>query len=148
MNRRFVLTAAACLVAAAIPSVSFAQAQAAAPGSPPAAAKWVPPIKGEATLEFIESKPTKAKGEILTKVKVRNTSKGSIALLSVEAYWYTRKNEIGSNGVYRHRKLLNPDEIIEFTIAAPEKPDLDGRNMLMFKHANGSVKPTRVKKLP
>jgi hypothetical protein len=147
MNRRFILKAAACIVAASIPSVAFAQTQAAAPGSAPTAAKWVPPIKGEATLEFLESLPTKVKGEILTKVKVKNTSKGSIALLSVEAFWYNRKNEIGSNGVYRHRKLLNPNEIIEFTIAAPEKPDLDGRNMLMFKHANGAVKPTRVKKL-
>ncbi len=108
----------------------------------------MPPVKGEARVEFIEGPPTRAKGEILTKVKVRNTSKGSIALLAVEEYWYNRKREIGSNGIYRHKKLLNPGEIIEFTIAAPEKPDLDGRNMLMFKHANGTIKPTKVKKLP
>ena len=153
MDRRFELIAAMCLFAALVPSISPAQAKPAAQAAPPAAApaaagKWVPPVKGEARVEFIESAPTKAKGEILTKVKVRNTSKGSIALLAVEVYWYNRKNEIGSNGVYRHKKLLNPDEIIEFTIAAPEKPDLDGRNMLMFKHANGTVKPTKVKKLP
>ena len=148
MNRRIALIAAAYVVAALIPSFSHAQTAPPAQAAPAAPAKWVPPVKGEASVEFIESAATKAKGEILTKMKVRNTSKGSIALLAVEVYWYNRKNEIGSNGVYRHKKLLNPDEIIEFTIAAPEKPDLDGRNMLMFKHANRTVKPTKVKKLP
>lgn len=151
MNRPFALIAAACLLAALVPSTSHAQAkpaaQASAPAPPPAPAKWVPPIKGEATLEFVESLPTRDKGEILTKIKVRNTSKGSIALLSVEQFWYN-KSEIGSNGIYRHKRLLNPDEIIEFTVSAPSKPGLDGRNMLMFKHANGTIKPTKVKKLP
>ncbi len=149
MNRRFALIAAVYLFAVLAPSISHAQAKpaaqtaAAAPAEP---AKWVPPVKGEATVEFIESLPTKSKGEIHTKMKVRNTSKGSIALLAVEEYWYL-KNEIGSNGVYRHKKLLNPGEIIEFTISSPDKPGLDGRNMLMFKHANGTIKPTRVKKI-
>jgi hypothetical protein len=149
MNRRFALIAAACLVTALTPSMSRAQAKPAAKTAAPAAepAKWVPPVKGEATVEFIESLPTRAKGEILTKIKLRNTSKGSIALLSVEEYWYN-KNEIGSNGIYRHKKLLNPGEIIEFTINSPAVPGLDGRNMLLFKHVNGTVKPTKVKKLP
>jgi hypothetical protein len=150
MNRRFALIAAVYLFAVLAPSISDAQAKpaaqtaAAAPAEP---AKWVPPVKGEATVEFIESPPTKSKGEIHTKMKIRNTSKGSIALLAVEEYWYL-KNEIGSNGVYRHKKLLNPGEIIEFTISSPDKPGLDGRNMLMFKHANGTIRPTKVKKLP
>jgi hypothetical protein len=151
MNRRFALIAAVCLFAALVPSISRAQAkpagQTAAPAAPPEPAKWVPPMKGEVTVEFIEYPPTRVKDEIQTKIKLRNTSKGSIALLSVEEFWYL-KNEIGSNGIYRHKKLLNPGEIIEFVISAPSKPGLDGRNMLMFKHANGTVKPTKVKKLP
>jgi hypothetical protein len=149
MNRRFALIAAVCLFAVLVPSISRAQAKPAgqAPAAPAEPAKWVPPIKGEATVEFIEYPPTRVKDEIQTKIKLRNTSKGSIALLSVEEFWYL-KNEIGSNGIYRHKKLLNPGEIIEFVISAPSKPGLDGRNMLMFKHANGTVKPTKVKKLP
>ncbi len=149
MNRRFALIAATYLVAALIPSISQAQAKpAATPASAAEApAKWVPPVKGEATVEFIESPTTRVKDEIVTKIKLRNTSKGSIALLTVEEYWYN-KNEIGSSGIYRHKKLLNPGEIIEFSISAPSKPGLDGRKMLMFKHANGTIKPTKVTKLP
>jgi hypothetical protein len=151
MNRRFALIAATCLLAALAPSVSLAQAkpatQATTPAAPPAPAKWVPPQKGEATVDFVQSKPSRVKGEIQTKLKVRNTSKGSIALLSVEEIWYNTKREIASNGIYRHRQLLNPGDVIEFTITSPEKPDLY-TNMLMFKHANGSIKPTKVTKLP
>ena len=152
MNRRFALIAAVCVVAALVPGIARAQAkpaaaQAPAPTPPSDPAKWVPPLKGEATVEFIEYPPARVKDEIQTKIKLRNTSKGSIALLSVEEFWYL-KNEIGSNGIYRHKKLLNPGEIIEFVISAPSKPGLDGRNMLMFKHAYGTVKPTKVKKLP
>jgi hypothetical protein len=151
MNRRFALIAATCLLAALAPSVSRAQtkpaAQATAPAAPPSPAKWVPPIKGEATVDFVRSKEVRVKGEIQTKMKVRNTSKGSIALLAVEEIWYNTKREIASNGIYRHRQLLNPGEIIEFTIASPDKPDLYS-NMLMFKHANGTIKPNKVNKLP
>ena len=150
MNRRVALLAAASVFATLIPSTSSAQAKPAAQTPPPAAAatpgKWVPPQKGEVTVDFIQGKAARVKGEIQTKMKVKNTSKGAIALLSVEEIWYNTKREIASNGVYRHKQLLNPGQIIEFTISSPEKPDLY-TNMLMFKHANGTVKPTKVQKM-
>ena len=104
-------------------------------------------MKGEASVEFIQSKATPVKDEVQTKIKVRNTSKGSIALLSVEEIWYNNKGEITSNGIYRHKQLLNPGEVIEFTVSSLKKPDLY-QNMLMFKHAYGTIKPTKVAKLP
>ena len=107
----------------------------------------MPPIKGEASVEFVQGTPSRVKGEVLTKMKVRNTSKGSIALLSVEEIWYNSKREIASSGIFRVKSLIPPGEIVEFTISSPEKPDLQ-QNMLMFKHANGTIKPTKVKKLP
>jgi hypothetical protein len=146
MNRRIALIAAVYLVAALIPSVSQAQA-APAQAAPAAPAKWVPPIKGEASVEFVQGTPSRVKGEVLTKMKVRNTSKGSIALLSIEEIWYNSKREIASSGIFRVKSLIPPGEIVEFTISSPEKPDLQ-QNMLMFKHANGTIKPTKVKKLP
>jgi hypothetical protein len=140
MNRRFVLTAVACLFTALTPVQALSQAKPA----------WVPPLKGIATVEFTQEKPARVKvkgaSEIHTKIKLRNTSKGSIALLSVEEIWYNTKREIATNGTYRYRALLNPGEIIEFTIASPEKPDLY-QNVLMFKHANGTVEAKRVPKL-
>jgi hypothetical protein len=145
MYRRVALLAAASVFAALVPSTSYAQTAPAAQ-APPAARPWVPPQKGEVTVDFVQGKPARIKGEIQTKIKVKNTSKGSIALLSVEEIWYNTKREIASNGIYRHKQLLNPGEIIEFSIVSPEKPDLY-TNMLMFKHANGTVKPNKVPKM-
>lgn len=150
MNRRSVVFASACLLSAIVPALASAQAKpaAGAPATPPpaAAAKWVPPQKGEVTVDFWNAKPTIVKGDIVTTMKVKNTSKGSIALLSVEEVWYNTKREIATNGTYRNRALLNPGDVIEFKIVSPNKPNLY-TNQFLFKHANGNVRPTRVPKL-
>jgi hypothetical protein len=152
MSRRSVFFAIALVLSASAPASVYAQAKPAPAGTtaaaPPAApAKWVPPQKGEVTLDFTQGKAQRVKGEIVTSFKVKNTSKGSIALLSVEEIWYNTKREIASSGIYRHNKsLLNPGQTIEFTISSPDKPNLY-TNMLQFRHANGTVKPTKVPKL-
>jgi len=154
MSRRFVLAAVACLLFAWMPSVSASQAKPAPPPPAPAAGgattaaavKWVPPMKGLVTVDFIQGKAERVKGDIVTKLKVRNTSKGAIALLSVEEIWYNNKREIASNsGAVKNKSLLNPGDVVELTLISPAKPDLY-TNMLMFKHAYGNVKPTKVTK--
>ena len=145
MNRRSVFFATACLLSALVPAPGYAQAKPPA-AAPAAAAKWVPPQKGDVTVDFWNSKPAIVKGEIVTTMKVKNTSKGSIALLSVEEVWYNTKREIATNGSFRNRALLNPGEVIEFKLVSPNKPNLY-TNQFLFKHANGTVKPTRVAKL-
>jgi hypothetical protein len=149
MTRRLALTAVACLSFALTPSFALSQVKQAAPttqATPPAPAKWVPPIKTGGTVEFTQEKPKRVGSEIHTKLKVRNTSKGALALLSVEELWYNTKREIASNGTYKHKALLNPGDSIEFTIVSPVKPDLY-TNMLMFKHAYGTIEAKRVPKL-
>jgi hypothetical protein len=151
MNRCFAFIAAACVFAVLASSSALAQTTKpsnAAPttGTPPASAKWVPPLKGAGTVEFTQGKAQRVKGEIQTKFKLRNTSKGALALLTVEELWYNQKGQIVSNGVYRHRALLNPGDVIEFTVSSPEKPDLFSNNLL-FKHANGKVDAKRVPKI-
>jgi hypothetical protein len=150
MNRRSVFFATACLFSALVPALAHAQAKPTAnpPAPAPAAApgKWVPPVKGEATVDFWSAKPSIVKGEIVTVMKVKNTSKGSIALLSVEEVWYNTKREIATNGTFRNRALLNPGEVLEFKIVSPNKPNLY-TNQFLFKHANGNIKPNRVPKL-
>lgn len=150
MNRRFALLAAAGLFCALLPSVASSQVKPAAtstPASPPAApAKWVPPIKGDATVEYTQSAPKRTKDSIDTTFKVKNTSKGSIALLSIEEIWYNQKGAIVSNGTYRHKALINPGDTIEFTLSSVLKSDVY-QNNLVFKHANGGIKPKKVPKL-
>ncbi len=151
MNRRSAFIAAACVFVASMPSFVFSQAQKPASTAPtttaPAApAKFIPPIKGQGTVEFVDSKPQRVKGEIVTKVKLKNTSKGAIALLTVDELWYNTKSELASNGTYKHRAHLQPGEIIEFEVKSPEKPNLYNYR-LVFRHANGTIDAKRVPKV-
>lgn len=154
MDRRFALTAVACLFSVWISSVATAQAKPAQSAPPPPApgatsaapGKWVPPMKGLATVDYIQGKAERIKGDIVTKIRVKNTSKGAIALLSVEELWYNNKRDIVTNsGAVKNKSLLNPGDTVELTLVSPAKPDLY-TNMLMFKHAYGDVKPTKVTK--
>lgn len=137
---------------AAIGSTAFAQASktqpAAAPAlqpAPAARAKWVAPIKGIASIEVIRGASKRVGNEVVTTLKVKNTSNGAIALLRVDEYWYDKKRQNVSGDTYRHRNPLYPGEVIDITTRSPVKPDLY-MNTFGFTHANGKVDAKVVKK--
>lgn len=136
--RRFALVAAlACVLAA--------PALLAQPQAPAKKAAYVPPVKGVATIEVIQSPSKRVGKEMVTVLKIRNTSKGSINLLRLTEYWYDQNLKIISGSEYAHKKApVQPGEIIEVTLRAPVKPGMN-RNQVMFRHANGDAKATPVK---
>lgn len=139
--RRFVLLAALASVLSAPTFATQAPPAAQAPAKP---AKYIPPVKGVATIEVMQSSKPGSK-EWVTTVKVRNTSKGSINLLRADEYWYDANLKIVSGSEYRHRKApIQPGEIVEFTIHSPTKPGMQ-RNQIMFTHAYGKVDAKTVK---
>ena len=136
MNRFVLLTVLGCLL-----TVPMLTAQAQAPAKP---AKYVAPVKGAATIEVIQSSK-RVGNEMVTTVKVRNTSKGALNLLKLDEYWYDSKLSIVSGTQYAHKKApIQPGEIVEITLRSPVKPNLL-RNQVMFRHANGEAKATPVK---
>jgi hypothetical protein len=137
--RRLVLLAALASVLSA--PTGAAQAPAQAPAKP---AKYIAPVKGLATIEVIQSSQRTPK-EMVTTVKVRNTSKGAINLLKADEYWYDANVKIVSAGQYAHKKApIQPGEIVEFTVRSPMKPGIQ-RNQIMFTHAYGKVDAKAVK---
>jgi hypothetical protein len=138
MRRFALLTALACVFA--IPALS---AQAQAPAQP---AKYIAPVKGAATIEVIQTYKRVGK-EMVTVVKVRNTSKGAINLLKADEYWYDKDMKIVTGAPYAHKKApIQPGEIIEFTLRSPIKPGpAPVRNQIMFRPAYGDVNATGVK---
>jgi hypothetical protein len=153
MNRSLFASAVA-LVAVCL-SVSSASAQtkaaaakpvAAAPATPaPAApAKWVPPVKGLATIDMVEGTRKIIGKEIVSTMKVKNTSTGSINLLKVDQLWYDRKRAVVSSATSYWRKPFLPGEVIDIELRAPLNgvPDV---NQMTFAHANGNIKATKVK---
>ena len=115
--------------------------------APPAQrAKFVPPVKGHATIEVVRGASKRTAKDVVTTVKVRNTSKGSINLLKIEQYWYDRNSKQVSFGDYAHRKApILPGEIVEITLSAPSHAQIS-HDMLMFTHAYGKIEAKQVKK--
>lgn len=147
MTRRVFASAFAVLLSLASVSQVFAQATAAAPQppSPPARAKWIPPVKGLATIEVIRGASRRVGNEMVTTLKIKNTSKGAIALLGIEEYWYNKERNQVSYDEQKVKKLFNPGEVIEVTSRAPWKPDLYN-SQFAFSHANGKIDAKSVKK--
>ena len=117
----------------------------AAKAAPAAPAKWVRPVKGTATIEIIRGAPKKIGSDIVTVLRIKNTSSGSIALLKIDEYWYDRKLAVVSGDQQRITRPFNPGEIVEVTMKSPMKPDLY-TNQYQFSHAQGDIKVTAVKK--
>ena len=158
MNR-FAFLASAALVSslafapAALAQAAKTQAQASkatpatsTPATTPAAkAKFVPVVKGLASVEFIQGTPKRVGSDIVTLLKVKNTSSGAIALLRVDELWYNQKREQVTGDSQKVLKPIQPGEVVEITMKSPSKPDLYV-SQYAFSHVNGKVDVKRVKK--
>jgi hypothetical protein len=149
-----VVVAAALLLSTAAFAQSKSQpASKAAPPAPaaqPAAApaRLAPPIRGEAELGY--TKPVSKRSPdgkfVVTTIKVKNMSQGSIAGLKVDEYWYDKAGDPVTGDTFRYRKPLQPGEVIEVTLRTPVNPKMD-RNQYKFEHANGTIKTKALPKL-
>lgn len=146
MNRVVFASAVAVLVASASPVFAQAQPAASEAPAPAARAKFVPPIKGEATIEVLPGGSKIVGKEIVTTFKIKNTSTAPIALLRLDEYWYDKAGKLVSSDTQRHRQPLGPGEIIELTTRAPNMPGALNAQRT-FAHANGKVTAKAVKKL-
>jgi hypothetical protein len=156
MNRTALLASAALLCSLAYASAALAQAakpQAATatpatPGStatPAAKAKFSPVVKGLASVEIIQGKSNRVGGDIVTVIKVKNTSSGAIGLLRIDELWYNQKLQQVTGDSEKVLKPIQPGEIVDVTMKSPVKPDLY-RSQYAFSHVNGKVDVKAVKK--
>jgi hypothetical protein len=113
--------------------------------APAAPARFVRPVKGVASVQVIKGSPKKIGGDIVTVLKIKNTSNGAISLLKVDEYWYNKKQVVVTGDTQSWRKPFNPGEVIELTLRSPVKPDLY-QPQWAFSHANGTVDTKSVKK--
>lgn len=139
--RRFTsLTALACLL-----SVPVLAAQ--APPAPVQKSKYIAPVKGVATIDVVQAPSKRVGKEMVTVIKVKNTSTGAINLLKADEYWYDKTMKIVTGDSYAHKKApIQPGEIVEITLKSPIPEGVTlYQNQIMFRHANGDAKATKVK---
>jgi hypothetical protein len=149
MRARFAL--AATFAAAATLGVElFAQATTTTQTPPMtsvlAGRKLTPPIRGEAALEFVDPKPERVKDMVISKMTVRNASAAPIARLTINETWYDKSGATVTAGRGFINGLLQPGEVAVITIETPWKLGMQGFQR-QYAHANGSIKPVRVKQL-
>jgi hypothetical protein len=110
--------------------------------------KFTPPVRGEAVVEYTDpvTKRLPGKDIVQTTIKVRNQSAGPIARLQIDIPWYDKGGEVVTTGRGVVNGLLQPGEIQTIVVETPYNAKMLSNNYV-FKHANGTVKPAKVKSL-
>jgi hypothetical protein len=104
----------------------------------------VKPIKGTAVLNILKPVVKVQGNEVVTTIKVKNMSVGSIAGLRIDEYWYDKGGNVVTGDTKRWMKPVMPQEIITIELRIPKDPKMD-RNSYQFSHANGKVQVDTVK---
>jgi hypothetical protein len=148
------MTRARALFAATVAGVAFAGVTAFAqttPQAPPmqsilAGKKFVPPVRGQAEIDYVKDQTRREGSTLITKIHVKNISSAPIARLKVTETWYDKKNNMLPGGEGVINGLLQPNETQMIEVRTPTNPNFNVQ-MFMFAHANGTIKPHLVKSL-
>jgi hypothetical protein len=147
MKARF---AVAALVAAGLAAASASAAQTPSTQGPLqpilAGKKFVPPIRGQAEVDFVKGQTKREGSTLVTKIQVKNTNSAPIARLKVTETWYDKNGATIPGGEGVINGLLQPGEVQTIEIHTPVNLNMQSSN-LQFTHANGPIKPHPVKAL-
>ena len=106
----------------------------------------LPPVRGIARVQILTE--TRVEGnEVISTIRARNISKGSITRFTASEYWYDDQGNATPGGSRTHRKPFLPGEVIELELRTG-KNEKFYQNQFEFSHANGDVRATVVKSLP
>jgi hypothetical protein len=147
MTRARLAIAASLVVASAATTAVLAQTSQAPPmTSVLAGKKFTPPFKGQADVDFTKPVSKNVKGMVTTTIQVKNNMNAPLLRLTVDETWYDKGGGLvtGGKGIVNR---LEPGEVATVKIETPFDPKMSANNY-NFSHANGTVKPHRVEKLP
>ncbi len=112
--------------------------------------KFTPPVKGDASVDFLSS-PTRREGTMLvTKIQIKNTSNAPIARPKISVTWYDKAGTNIPGGDGYVNGMVQPGEVSTIEVRSPVDSKIDEKRspMFQFTHANGGIpKPHRVTKL-
>ena len=85
---------------------------------------------------------TKVEGkEVVTTIKVKNLSRGTIVGLKVDEYWYDKDGNPLPGDSEKLKQPLAPGAVSTILLRTPVNPKMD-RNNYVFAHDNGKVHTT------
>ncbi len=144
-RREIVVGTIGALLLASAGGAAFAQAKAQPAAAPAAAApKFVTPMKGEGQVQILNPQSGREGNMVVTRIKVKNVSKGPLVGFKADEYWYSAKGEtVSGSPTFRHLKPFMPNDVIEVVLRSPWSAEMS-RSLRQFAHQNGSVKATLV----
>ena len=108
--------------------------------------KFTPPLKGQADVELTQPVSKREKDMVVTRITVKNISNAPIARLTVDETWYGKDQSTVAGGKGVVNGLLQPGEVKVIEIQTPWNAKMSSNNW-NFSHANGAVKPHKVKSI-
>ena len=103
-------------------------------------------VNGMAELGILQP-VTKVEGkEVVTTIKVKNLSRGTIVGLKVDEYWYDKDGNPIPGDTKKLSQPLAPGAVSTIVLRTPVNPKMD-RNNYVFAHDNGKVHTTVFAKL-
>ena len=91
---------------------------------------------------------TKIEGdEVVSRLRVRNASKGWLTRFTVTEYWYDEQGTATRGGSLTHQEPFMPGAVVEIELRTGKNPKFY-QNQFEFEHANGEVTVTVVSSLP
>ena len=107
---------------------------------------WAQTVKGIAVLGILQP-VTKVEGnDVVTTIKVKNLSKGPIAGLKVDEFWYDKKGNPLPGGSKQLSQPLAAGAVATMVVKTRKDPQMD-RNSYQFTHENGQVRTRLLAKL-
>jgi len=136
----------------ALTTAALAQAKKPEPAKQPAVAPAtavapanMKPVQGLAVINVLKPVVKVQGNEVITTIKVKNLSYGSIAGLKLDEFWYDKGGNVVTGDTKRMMKPIMPNEIVTIELHTPKDPKMD-RNSYQFSHANGKIKVETVPK--
>ena len=103
-------------------------------------------VKGTAELGMLQPVIKVEGKEVVTTIKVKNLSKGTIVGLKVEEFWYDKEGNSFPGDTKKLAQPLAPGAVSTIVLRTPVSTKMD-RNNLRFSHDNGTVRATVYAKL-
>jgi hypothetical protein len=106
-----------------------------------AGSAWAETVMGMAELGILKPVVKVEGKEVVTTIKVKNLSRGTIVGLKVEEYWYDKDGNPMPGDTKRLTQPLAPGAVSTIVLRTPVNPKMD-RNNYVFTHDNGKVHTT------
>ena len=100
--------------------------------------RLVATIRGPGQVGYLQPRPRRDSGDMVTTFRVQNISNGALAGFKVDEFWYDDDGETVTGGTFLMQRPFLEDQIIEVEIRTPRSPRM-ARSNYEFSHKNGVV---------